>query len=1430
MFEAIDGRGRRAAVKQLAEPAGDEWRALCSVTHPAMVAGLDSSAHPVPYIAMELAPGDPLSIVLTPATRLADARIIDIGGSLASVLEAVHTAGIHHGDVKPDNVVLDPHTGLVRLVDFGLSGRPTGGTLSYVAPEILAKGPGGPQADIYSLGMTLWALLHARRPPSDSQAMFQRLHQAPPVERGPAWLSTLLADMLSPRSQERPTASQIVDVFSANGARIPEPDAGLIHRRAASVSVPRPGVLICAAAWLDQGGSVALVGADGTGRTHTLRYLAQELAARGQTHAWIRSTPQPRGALAVLLNEASLPGPPVALPVDPSPTAQARLTADAVQARASGPLFLLVDDLEALDADTRAAVELLCQRSGVNVAIGAQASPEFVQATLELGPVPASATREQIVGLLGSADDRFAELVHRESGGLPGAVVDAVLGAIRGGALVYRRSRWIFDPARMDELVARGELRVPASDTLSPDASTVGAVLALSPESLSKAELSALSDLAHGAVEHGLRELVDIGWVEGTDDGAFRCATSGARRALQPDGDDAVRVHRLLAERIVSNEVDAPATLLEHLIGGGDEERLRPLGAALLDQVARTDRVRAAGLARSLWQACPDVEGLPILARALIKGDQPTDAASLIEHGLKLAETAEQQGALLVQRSLMHARAEDWQAALADLVQVASLTPHDVDFLCAKAEVSFRAGRFDDARRSAMAVASGPAPSEPEAVDRWLQMRASWAQSTLRLDGPAAALEVLDDVPPGLAADRTAGAVVEGVRGRLCWHAGDLRAASIALRRAAASPAALSTSERSKLRNNAALALYQSGLLGEAIDYWEQALLGFERLGDSAEQLRVQINLCQGLREVGRFDRAAELGERALLECRDRGLTAFELVLLGNLGDLAVARKNWAEADRRFSEAEAHATELRDASALAELARRRAELAAVSREPDFIAIASHAVEAAVRAEATFDQARSAALLALARVRDHKPVDLESELNDASGPLRGNGAAGDLAAVRRWFAQAMLEDGRSRRAIELATEAAAWAEEVGHVQLRRAADQIISEARTAGGVNDAGPLQRLVRTSIKLSRIREPDALLTAVADAAIDIIEVERAFVLVLAHDGEVRVAASTVTAMAPAGQPSMSVVRRALDQRREVLATDLEERRDLRTAASIQALELRAALCVPLLDGPDLLGAIYIDSGNAVQNPLIEAAAHLRALAAFAATALADRRRQAETRRRAEHGADLVHDVRNLLTGVGLLLDEIVEDKAAADWALQDAADNLVALGRANELLRRFLNRATVQPQRIDLRSMVDDVLAQLRPLSRANGVVLTCSGADTAFVLADPHELPRAMTNLVENAIKHGQTGERVDVTIDLVGDEVVLCVRDRGPGLPTLDDGVLSSKVRRLTVQPGHGRGLAIARRVIESHGGRVEADNDPTGGARMTVYLPVDRPDT
>ncbi len=115
---------------------------------------------------------------------------------------------------------------------------------------------------------------------------------------------------------------------------------------------------------------------------------------------------------------------------------------------------------------------------------------------------------------------------------------------------------------------------------------------------------------------------------------------------------------------------------------------------------------------------------------------------------------------------------------------------------------------------------------------------------------------------------------------------------------------------------------------------------------------------------------------------------------------------------------------------------------------------------------------------------------------------------------------------------------------------------------------------------------------------------------------------------------------------------------------------------------------------------------------------------------------------------------------------------------------------------------------------------------------VLGDRESLMTAFRNLIHNAVKFGDAGELVEVLARREGEEVVVEVRDKGPGIPLRERKHIFEQFYRAPgharTKPGTGLGLAIVQRVMDGHRGRVGLESEVGVGSVFIVRLPVAKP--
>ena len=180
--------------------------------------------------------------------------------------------------------------------------------------------------------------------------------------------------------------------------------------------------------------------------------------------------------------------------------------------------------------------------------------------------------------------------------------------------------------------------------------------------------------------------------------------------------------------------------------------------------------------------------------------------------------------------------------------------------------------------------------------------------------------------------------------------------------------------------------------------------------------------------------------------------------------------------------------------------------------------------------------------------------------------------------------------------------------------------------------------------------------------------------------------------------------------------------------------------------------------------------------------------------------------------------------------WRMARLIDDLLSLSRIE--LRAHMRPDTT----VDLAPIVRQVVDGLQTLARDRGVAIEIAApAGPLPVLGDRDELHRLFENLIENGLKYGASGKRVDVALsrnelpDGKGQASV-SVRDYGPGiaaehLPRLTERFYRVDVGESRAQGGTGLGLALVKHILNRHQGRLSIDSKAGEGAIFTVRLPL-----
>jgi two-component system, OmpR family, sensor histidine kinase KdpD len=269
-----------------------------------------------------------------------------------------------------------------------------------------------------------------------------------------------------------------------------------------------------------------------------------------------------------------------------------------------------------------------------------------------------------------------------------------------------------------------------------------------------------------------------------------------------------------------------------------------------------------------------------------------------------------------------------------------------------------------------------------------------------------------------------------------------------------------------------------------------------------------------------------------------------------------------------------------------------------------------------------------------------------------------------------------------------------------------------------------------------------------------------------------------------------------------------------------------------------DSAGSLEFDSAH---NRLLSAAAAQLALAV-------ERRRlrqeatESEVLRRADELKSVLlntvsHDLRTPLASIMASGESLLQKDV--EWTEQERDEYAGAIVRETRRLNRLVNNL-LDLSRIEaggllldldwypLESLVNDVLGRLRPITSLHRVVVEIE-KDLPPIRLDYVKIDQVLSNLVENATRYSPAGTELLVSARRDGAEIRVEVSDRGGGIPPEAVNLLFKPFHRLDGPglwtKGIGLGLAIAKGLVEAHGGRIWAENRAGGGASFVFTLPA-----
>ena len=375
------------------------------------------------------------------------------------------------------------------------------------------------------------------------------------------------------------------------------------------------------------------------------------------------------------------------------------------------------------------------------------------------------------------------------------------------------------------------------------------------------------------------------------------------------------------------------------------------------------------------------------------------------------------------------------------------------------------------------------------------------------------------------------------------------------------------------------------------------------------------------------------------------------------------------------------------------------------------------------------------------------------------------------------------------------------------------------------------LKAILETAQLLAQEVDLEDLLDQSLDRLLSISGTDRGFLMLL-EDGELAIRTQRNLGLEVEGsiQLSLSSVRKVFDTGDPVWILNVADDHQLMSQQSIQRLELKTILCLPLTLQGRRIGVAYLDSRRPITEPPDRET--FEAIVSLCAIAI-ERTRLSEENLRG-----------HLLAAVGQVASSIVHDFKNGLFVLRGHADLLdlstgeektrhhcqkiiECVDRLTHLSQDVLDFAKVrEPNRamVELGPFIEAILEPMIPRAAELGVDLRAEGSASRISL-DPAQFTRVMENLLTNAL---------DATIDMNGEirvswapvagGIQFRVKDRGYGIP--------KKVLKRIYEPffsygkkkGTGLGMATVKKIIEEHGGSMEILSEEGAGTEVILTLP------
>ncbi|MGA2108898.1 MAG: HAMP domain-containing sensor histidine kinase [Syntrophorhabdales bacterium] len=207
---------------------------------------------------------------------------------------------------------------------------------------------------------------------------------------------------------------------------------------------------------------------------------------------------------------------------------------------------------------------------------------------------------------------------------------------------------------------------------------------------------------------------------------------------------------------------------------------------------------------------------------------------------------------------------------------------------------------------------------------------------------------------------------------------------------------------------------------------------------------------------------------------------------------------------------------------------------------------------------------------------------------------------------------------------------------------------------------------------------------------------------------------------------------------------------------------------------------------------------------------------------------AVLVHDLKSPLLNINAAIRRLDKGTVSSEQAVAAVSEAIGKMEQIMNVALDFSKPLQLNRKEQEATVLIRELLQTSTTRAEQEGVELTTNVTEQSLmIMVDPLYLERALVNLVNNAIEASPKGQSVSIVLRKRNDMAIIKIRDHGKGM---DEETLRNLFIPFYSKKGSGTGLgmAVAKKIVEEHEGRITVKSRPAAGTKIAVYLPLIRP--